>query len=69
MCQLREGRLADAIPSSDLNLTNLALKRRFWDSKLRYRITDLERSKAGNQVFFNGFSKVIKCVCAWMLPA
>jgi hypothetical protein len=60
------------IPSSRGTLAGPALARIEFDqptrgnpdscgSKTSRRINDLERHQADNQVFFNGFSKVIKC--------
>jgi hypothetical protein len=40
-------------------------KRWSFGSKVSYRINVLERRQADNQVFFNGFSREIKCGLRW----
>ena len=50
-----------ASPSPDLNLIRSAMKRRSVGFQSARRITDLERRRTGNQVFFNGFSRGFKC--------
>jgi hypothetical protein len=61
--------LADGTTLAGLEFDQLGLKASVSEiTKLWCKITDLERARADNQVFFNGFSKVIKCVCEWMFP-